>query len=109
MAVTHGFRHGVNGLQQETLTIFHRAAVFVGAGVQFATEELVKDESVCSHDFHAVKAGFHRRACGVHEVCSDAFHFMRFQRAWLAWYNRARFSGFGQRKNGGIDRLNGAR
>jgi hypothetical protein len=45
----------------------------------------------------------------VHEVCSDAFNFMRFQRAWLAWYNRARFSGFGQRKNGGIDRLNGAR
>ena len=38
VAVTHGFRHGVNGLQQETLTIFHRAAVFVGAGVQFATE-----------------------------------------------------------------------
>ena len=99
MAVTHGFRHGVNGLQQETLTIFH----------QFATEELVKDESVCRHDFHAVKSGFHRQACGVHEVCSDAFNFMRFQRAWLAWYNRARFSGFGQRKNGGIDRLNGAR
>ena len=98
MAVTHGFRHGVNGLQQETLTIFHRAAVFVGAGVQFATEELVKDESVCRHDFHAVKAGFHRRRA---ECTKSAV--MRLTscvssaRGWL-WYNRARFSGFGQRK-----------